>query len=104
MRNKENAILLEVPYSSQPPWPAGADGAGHSLVLTRASYGERDPYAWGISDKVGGSPGKFDAQSSTPQRAVVINEFFANSELPDVDFIELYNHWNQAVDLSGCTL
>ena len=104
LRNKENAVLLEVPYSSQPPWPAGADGAGHSLVLARASYGERDPYAWGISDKVGGSPGKFDAQSSAPQRAVVINEFFASSELPDVDFIELYNHSNQAVDISGCSL
>jgi len=104
LRNKENAILLEVPYSSQPPWPAGADGAGHSLVLARASYGERDPHAWGISDKVGGSPGGVDSQSSTPQRAVVINEFFANSELPDVDFIELYNHSNQDVDLAGCTL
>jgi Lamin Tail Domain/CotH kinase protein len=104
LRNKENAVLLEVPYSSQPPWPAAADGAGHSLVLARASYGERDPYAWGISDKVGGSPGGADAQSSAPQRAVVINEFFANSEASDPDYIELYNHSNQAVDLTGCTL
>jgi hypothetical protein len=66
LRNKENAVLLEVPYSSQPPWPAAADGAGHSLVLARPSYGERDPFAWAISDKIGGSPGGFDSFSSTP--------------------------------------
>jgi hypothetical protein len=104
LRNKENAVLLEVPYSSQPPWPTAADGAGHSLVLARPSYGERDPFAWAISDKVGGSPGGFDTVSSSPQRSVVINEFLANSDPPDVDFIELYNHSNQEVDLSGCSL
>ncbi|HYV32654.1 MAG TPA: lamin tail domain-containing protein, partial [Candidatus Binatia bacterium] len=79
-------------------------GAGHSLVLARPSYGERFPQAWGISDQVGGSPGGYDSVSSSPQRSVVINEFFANSEPPDVDYIELYNHSNLPVDLSGCAL
>src|SRR5439155_8322089 len=40
----------------------------------------------------------------TPQRNVVVNEFLANSQDPDVDYIELYNHSNGEVDLSGCTL
>lgn len=104
LRNKEDAILLEVNYSSQPPWPAAADGAGHSLVLARPSYGEGSVKAWGISDKVGGSPGTYDGLSYAPQRSVVINEFFANSELPDEDFIELYNHSNAEVNITGCSL
>ena len=104
LRNKENHILIEVPYSNKAPWPVAADGAGHSLVLARASYGERDPFAWGISDKVGGSPGAADPQSASPLRNVVINEFFANSESSDPDFIELYNHSNRDVDVTGCTL
>lgn len=48
LRNKEGAVLLEVEYSNEPPWPAGADGTGHSLVLSRPSYGENSPEAWGI--------------------------------------------------------
>jgi len=57
LRNKAGAVLLEVHYSDAPPWPAAADGAGHSLVLARPSLGEGDPNAWGPSIFVGGSPG-----------------------------------------------
>jgi hypothetical protein len=102
LRNKEDAILLEVNYDNQPPWPVAADGAGHSMVLARPSYGEGSPLAWSISDQVGGSPGRYDTFSTSPQRAVVINEFLAHSEV--TDFVELYNHSNVEVDLSGCTL
>ncbi|PYI84279.1 MAG: hypothetical protein DME26_13540 [Verrucomicrobia bacterium] len=34
----------------------------------------------------------------------MINEFLAHTDPPLVDYIELYNHSNQAVDLSGCVL
>src|SRR5438477_428634 len=37
LRNKAGAVLLEVTYSDEPPWPPAADGAGHSLVLARPS-------------------------------------------------------------------
>jgi len=43
LRNELGAILLEVTYDSQAPWPVAPDGAGHSLVLARPSYGEGDP-------------------------------------------------------------
>ena len=104
LRNKQDAILLDVKYDNQPPWPAAADGAGHSLVLARPSYGEGYVQAWGPSDRVGGSPGGFDGAGSAPQRNVVINEFFANSEAPAEDFVELYNRSNREVDISGCSL
>jgi hypothetical protein len=104
LRNNLGAIRLEVDYSDQPPWPAAADGAGHSLVLARPSYGENDPRAWAASELIGGSPGQMEAYVASPLRSVVINEFLAHTDDPQLDFVELYNRSNTAVDLSGCWL
>jgi regulation of enolase protein 1 (concanavalin A-like superfamily) len=104
LRNQVGHIYLEIPYSNLPPWPVAADGTGHSLALLRPSYGEGQPQAWGISDLVGGSPGRIDTVRGNPLRNVVINEFLANTDAPLVDYVELYNHSNQEVDLSGCIL
>jgi len=102
--DERNAVLLSVPYSNVGPWPQGADGAGHSIVLAYPTYGEGDPRAWDISDAVGGSPGLPEAYRPSPLRNVVINEFLANAELPDRAYIELYNHGTQSVDVSRCIL
>jgi hypothetical protein len=103
--NEQGSILLEVNYSSQAPWPRAADGAGHSLVLTRASYGEADPRAWGISDAMGGSPGGMDSYHAGRLRSVLINEVLAHAGAwPAEDFVELYNHSQQSNDISGCIL
>ena len=60
LRGRSKEVLLEVKYDSQAPWPVAADGAGHSLVLARPSYGEGDYRAWSASDAKGGSPGQGD--------------------------------------------
>jgi regulation of enolase protein 1 (concanavalin A-like superfamily) len=99
--NRAGAIRLEVGYQSDAPWPVAADGAGHSMVLARPSYGEDDPRAWAASDRVGGSPGDVDARWPNPWRSIVINEILANSGNP---FVELYNASVESVDLSGCIL
>ncbi|HXG48477.1 MAG TPA: lamin tail domain-containing protein, partial [Methylomirabilota bacterium] len=104
LRNKENAVLLEIPYSLDNPWPIGADGTGHSLVLNRPSYGEAFPQAWAISAEIGGSPGRWETPRLGGLYAVVINEFLARTEPPQQDYVELYNHSAQAVDISGCSL
>ncbi|HWN96235.1 MAG TPA: lamin tail domain-containing protein, partial [Methylomirabilota bacterium] len=105
LRSDINAILLEVEYSDENPWPVGADGTGHSLVLARASYGQNVPRSWDTSDRVGGSPGKHEPlRMKTGQRAVVINEILAHTDLPQLDYIELYNYSMQPVDISGCYL
>jgi hypothetical protein len=104
LRNDTGAIYLEVPYSNQPPWPVAADGTGHSLVLARPSYGEGFAKAWDISDAVGGSPGAVESYRPSPLRNVVINEFLAHTDDPLLDYIELYNHSNQAVDISRCVI
>jgi len=102
--NQAGGVFLEVDYSASSPWPVAADGAGHSLVLARPSYGENNPLAWAASDSIGGSPGKTDPFTPDPLRNVVINEFLAHTDLPDVDYIELYNHSSRSVDISGCIL
>ncbi len=104
LRNKEGAVLLEISYSSDNPWPLAANGLGHSLVLARPSYGEGSVQAWSASDIVGGSPGRFVGMGGGTLRNVVINEILAHTDDPLLDYIELYNHGNTPVDISGCIL
>lgn len=104
LRNNADALRLEVEYSDQPPWPVAADGAGHSLVLARPSYGENDVRAWGPSELRGGSPGIVEPIVPAPETAVVLNEFLAHTDDPVFDFIELHNRSTAPVDLSGCVL
>ncbi|MCE9613576.1 MAG: lamin tail domain-containing protein [Lentisphaerae bacterium] len=102
--NNFGAILLETTYSDQSPWPVAADGTGHSLALHAPDFGEGDAAAWRTSRLIGGSPGDADPTTTTPLDAVVINEFLAHTDLPDVDYVELFNTSTQNVDISGCTL
>ncbi|HEX3717620.1 MAG TPA: lamin tail domain-containing protein [Verrucomicrobiae bacterium] len=98
--DEQGAVLLTVPYSNTFPWPVAADGTGHSIILANPTYGEGDPRAWSISDAVGGSPGILDPYTPSSLRNVVINEWLAGGS----QFIELYNHSAQSVDVSGCIL
>ncbi len=102
--DEAGAELLIIPYSNVAPWPVATAGTGHSLVLARPTYGEGDPRAWDISDVVGGSPGQMEAYRPSPLRNVVINEFLARTDASGYNYIELYNHANSAVDISGCIL
>ncbi|MDF7799580.1 lamin tail domain-containing protein [Pontiellaceae bacterium B1224] len=102
--NSSGGTILEIDYDNEAPWPVAANGAGHSLVLARPSYGENDPQAWEASDQAGGSPGSGETYGEPALRNVVINEILAHTDDPQLDTIELYNHSNASVDLSGCTL
>ncbi|MBK8000334.1 MAG: lamin tail domain-containing protein [Verrucomicrobia bacterium] len=104
LRNASGAVLFEMEYTGDPPYSAAADGAGHSLVLARPSYGERDPRAWDISNAVGGNPGNADLPSTSAYRTVMINEILAHTDLPDLDFVELYNYGNSTVSIGGVIL
>lgn len=104
LRNASDAILFEMEYTGEPPYPAAADGAGHSLVLARPSYGERDPRAWDISNAAGGNPGNADVPSTSAFRTVMINEILAHTDLPALDFVELYNYGNSTVNIGGVIL
>jgi len=104
LRKKSGGIVLEVNYSDQPPWPAAADGTGHSLVLVRPSYGQDNPKSWAASAFKGGSPGAADPAPVGALENVVINEFLAHTDPPLTDYVELFNGGAQTADLSGCWL
>ncbi len=104
LRNRWDPIILEVEYDDELPWPVGADGAGHSIVLTAPDFGEAESTAWSASAYMGGTPGMAEIRPGDALSRVVVNEFLAHTDLPDTDFIELYNPGTQAVDLAGCVL
>lgn len=104
LRNTIDAIIQEIEYSDITPWPASADGSGHSLVMTKPSYGENDPRAWSQSDIIGGTPGKPEVYRNRQTDNLVINEIFTNSPDPDPDFVELFNYSNGPVDISNLIL
>lgn len=104
LRHRSGAIFLETEYSSEPPWPVEADGAGHSLVLSRPSFGENDPRAWAASHSVGGSPLAAEPAGADPADSVAINEFLAHTDEPELDYIELYNRSASSVALAGYVL
>ncbi|HKX62562.1 MAG TPA: lamin tail domain-containing protein [Verrucomicrobiae bacterium] len=104
LRNKADAVLFEMTYTGDPPYPPQADGTGHSLVLARPSYGERDHRAWAASSATGGNPGSPDPQNAQTYRSLMINEILAHTDLPDVDFVELYNYGNTPLNVGGVIL
>jgi hypothetical protein len=99
LRDHSNGVVFEVDYDSGHPWQPAADGAGHSLVLARPSYGMNDARSWDISFNLDGSPGAAEPVAADPYRTVYINEVLATS-----DHIELFNYSSSPVDLSNCTL
>jgi len=104
LRNQMNAILQDIQYSDDYPWSAAADGAGHSLVMMRPDYGEDNVEAWEASDYVNGNPGTYSRTFTDNLADVVINEVLVHTDLPDIDFVELYNHSNSSVNIGGLTI
>lgn len=104
LRNAIDGLVQEIEYSDTDPWPTGADGTGHSLVLASPSYGENDPRAWRPSNVFGGSPAKPDTYIARDDFNLVINEIMTNSPDPQPDFVELYNYSNEKLDVSGYIL
>lgn len=104
LHNRLNAVLCELEFDDDPPWPAAADGGGHALVLTRPSYGEDDERAWAAGARGGGTPGTQEPWTASDYDTVMINEIFAHSNDPLVDYVELYNYCASPVTLDGCIL
>ncbi|MDG2125053.1 MAG: lamin tail domain-containing protein [Verrucomicrobiales bacterium] len=104
LRKPSGAIVQEINYDDRAPWPAAADGTGHSLVLARPSYGENDHRSWAPGHHIGGSPGTADPVPSSPLDHVFISAALTNSTPPDEDYLELRNPAPFPVDLSGCTM
>ena len=93
--------ILEFAYNNS--WYPITDGLGFSLVIVNeaadwSAWGERSQ--WRASGAFSGSPGLVDP--APPVLApVLVNEARANSMLPDVDAIELFNSSTNPADISG---
>ena len=101
--DEHGAWLSTVTYGDGPSWPVAANGSGHTLVLARPSYGERDADGWSASALPGGSPGAADPARPTAFEAVLINEVLAHSGATP-GFIELHNLADTPLALGGCVL
>ena len=104
LTKRSGGVVLDMGYGDDHPWPVAADGAGHSLILARPSYGEDDPRAWSKSARIGGNPGARDVLASSMLDHIFINELRANPAGAAEDFIELHNRSFAEIDLSGCVL
>ncbi len=103
LETQAGACLLEAEFDSEDPWPAAADGGGCSLVLAEGSYGAADCRAYAPSYQRGGSPGRGEP-AAVGAASVVINELLTHTDLPLVDYAELYNAATTSVDCSGMVL
>ena len=93
--------VLSVTYNDRAPWPITPDGHGFSLVPRNAvmSANSDDGVAWRAGTYLGGSPGAEDpAPVVVP---VLINEVMTHTDLPETDWIELFNPNSGAVDIGG---
>ncbi len=97
------AWLTTITLENQAPWPVAADGSGHSLVLARPSYGEREADGWAASARLGGSPGAAEPARSTTYDAVLLNEVLPHTGATP-GFVELYNCSSSSVSLAACVL
>jgi hypothetical protein len=102
----EDAIgqtILDFDYKDG--WRSITDGDGFSLTVINPV--STDPYDWNEKDSwrastyFSGSPGEDDSGIIPEPSAVVINEVLAHSHADAVDWIELHNTTNTAIDIGG---
>ncbi len=83
-------------------WPTEPDGGGWSLELvdqTAAAPAYNSATSWRASYVYGGTPGR--AGYVPVHSGVIVNEVLTHTDAPDIDYIELYNTTDTAIDLTG---
>ncbi len=72
LANFYGAVVRRVMYSNRYPWPAAADGTGHSLSLL-GHYLDNDKWeSWGISPVMGGTPGGPNSSTEFVERTCLL--------------------------------
>ncbi len=97
-------LVDSVAYGDDFPWPEPPDGEGPTLSLTDPSLDNNDYTSWFSSGNHGGSPGRANQVycTSTPPQIVITEINYKPTALFNpMDWVELYNPNNFAVDMSG---
>ena len=94
-------VICNFAYDVNIPWPASADGGGHSLVLIQPDLNPdpANPANWRASTEVGGSPGHDDPISNIAR--VVLNEVMPDFPEFPAGTIELHNPDAQSAEIGG---
>jgi len=66
LSNSNGAIIMSFKYNDGRPWPAAADGTGHSLVRVRPAGDPEEASTWAVSTFIGGTPGGPDEAVAGP--------------------------------------
>ncbi len=73
LRNRAGALATEVAYRSGGRWPVPPAGTGHTLALLDSLFDPGEPENWASSEKVGGTPGAPNFQSSAaPEGSLIV--------------------------------
>ena len=91
-------VIQAFTYDDSADWPQRADGGGSSLEVVDSGGDYDDPRNWRASSQFGGSP---TTEATAANTSVVINEVLSRTDLPDVDWIELYNATAADIDIQG---
>jgi len=72
LSNSNGEIIISFRYNDARPWPASADGAGHSLILAKFGGDPEEASTWSPSTFIGGTPGGPDGvQVGTEETTLV---------------------------------
>jgi hypothetical protein len=85
-------------YDDSGEWPNRPDGNASSLQIIDTEGDYNSQSNWRSSIEYGGSPG---VDALEPFYDVVVNEVLSHSDLPQVDFVELFNSTGAEIDISG---
>jgi len=102
LRNAAGGLIDRVDYKDDAPWPAGADGTGHSLSLVDPTSDNERGESWALSNELGGTPGRENFPKPPCRASVVINEVLFDSA--QQTFVELFNLTTATVELSDYAL
>jgi len=103
LRNSRDAILFEMNYSGDPPYPVAADGQDirSSWPVPVTGKGTHAP---GQPVKRSAARPALSTDVTSGYKGIVINELLAHTDLPQVDYVEIYNYANTFLNLAGCVL
>ena len=72
LANSYGSVVQQVRYSDRYPWPAAADGTGHSLSLRDVYLPVDECESWTISSVIGGTPGQANSSGAVTRRSFLV--------------------------------
>ncbi|MEL7534088.1 MAG: lamin tail domain-containing protein, partial [Bacteroidota bacterium] len=106
LSSDQGCLVDALQYNDKSPWPEEADGSGNSLALSDPNSDNADPLAWFSSNNLGGTPAAANTSGLCDAASInylIINEinYHSPAALDPGDWIEIYNPYPYAVDISG---